>query len=211
MLVRAGSRYFESNGDDTMDMKDSRIINAAQDKVWAALNDPAMLKQCIIGCDSLDATADGTFVAAMSVRVGPVSAKFKGKLQLENVQPPNSYTLKFEGQGGPAGFANGTAAVSLTAESASTTRLDYTANAMIGGKLAQVGSRLVDAAARKIADDFFTKFDALVTEPAAAAGDTAASGPATVVNQPTGKPAIPVWVWVVGAVVVAALLYKWCL
>ena len=91
-----------------MDMKDSRIINAPQAKVWAALNDPAMLKQCIIGCDSLEATTPDTFVAAMSVKVGPVSAKFKGKLQLENVQPPNSYTLKFEGQGGPAGFANGT-------------------------------------------------------------------------------------------------------
>lgn len=194
-----------------MDMKDSRIINAPQDKVWAALNDPAMLKQCIIGCDSLDATGDGTFVAAMSVKVGPVSAKFKGKLQLENVQPPNSYTLKFEGQGGPAGFANGTAAVSLTPENASATRLEYTANAMIGGKLAQVGSRLVDAAARKIADDFFAKFDALVAEPAAAASEAAASGPTAVVSPAATKPAIPVWVWVVAAVVAAALLYKWCL
>ena len=193
-----------------MDMKDSRIINAPQAKVWAALNDPAMLKQCIIGCDSLDATAEDTFVALMSVKVGPVSAKFKGKLQLENVQPPNSYTLKFEGQGGPAGFANGTAGVSLTAETASTTRLDYTANAMIGGKLAQVGSRLVDAAARKIADDFFSKFDALVAEPVAVSdgSDQTIASPAAV---PATKPSIPVWVWVVGALVVVAVLYKWCL
>ncbi len=191
-----------------MDMKDSRIINAPQAKVWAALNDPAMLKLCIIGCDSLEATAPDTFVAAMSVKVGPVSAKFKGKLQLENVQPPNSYTLKFEGQGGPAGFANGTAGVSLTAETPSTTRLDYTANAMIGGKLAQVGSRLVDAAARKIADDFFSKFDALVAEPLVVA-DTAVA-PQNVVAV-AAKPAIPVWVWVVGAVIVVAALYKWCL
>ena len=193
-----------------MDMKDSRIINAPQAKVWAALNDPAMLKQCIIGCDSLDATAEDTFVALMSVKVGPVSAKFKGKLQLENVQPPNSYTLKFEGQGGPAGFANGTAGVSLTAETASTTRLDYTANAMIGGKLAQVGSRLVDAAARKIADDFFSKFDALVAEPVAVSdgSDQTIASPAAV---PATKPSIPVWVWVVGALVVFAVLYKWCL
>ncbi len=193
-----------------MDMKDSRIINAPQAKVWAALNDPAMLKQCIIGCDSLDATAEDTFVAAMSVKVGPVSAKFKGKLQLENVQPPNSYTLKFEGQGGPAGFANGTAGVSLTAETPSSTRLDYTANAMIGGKLAQVGSRLVDAAARKIADDFFSKFDALVAEPvvAAEAGGLAATA---VTSAPASKPSIPVWVWVVGVIVLGAVLYKWCL
>jgi uncharacterized protein len=193
-----------------MDMKDSRIINAPQGKVWAALNDPAMLKQCIIGCDSLDATGEGAFVAAMSVKVGPVSAKFKGKLQLENVQAPNSYTLKFEGQGGPAGFANGTAGVSLTAETPSTTRLDYTANAMIGGKLAQVGSRLVDAAARKIADDFFSKFDALVAEPAVAADAAETAAPPQTVATTAAKPAVPVWVWIVGAVVVAAALYKWC-
>jgi uncharacterized protein len=194
-----------------MDMKDSRVINAPQAKVWAALNDPAMLKQCIIGCDSLGATEDGTFVAAMSVKVGPVSAKFKGKLQLENVQPPNSYTLKFEGQGGPAGFANGTAGVSLAAESPSTTRLEYTANAMIGGKLAQVGSRLVDAAARKIADDFFAKFDALVAEPATEAAESTAPTEAdsAVANATPPKPSMPAWVWVVGAVVVAAAIYAW--
>ena len=193
-----------------MDMKDSRIINAPQAKVWAALNDPAMLKQCIIGCDSLDATSDSAFVALMSVKVGPVSAKFKGKLQLENVQPPNSYTLKFEGQGGPAGFANGSANVSLTAESASTTRLDYTANAMIGGKLAQVGSRLVDAAARKIADDFFSKFEVLVAEPVVLAGG-ADQAEAVVVAAPPAKSAIPIWVWVVAVIVVGVVLYKWCL
>ena len=193
-----------------MDMKDSRVINAPQAKVWAALNDPAMLKLCIIGCDSLDATADGTFVAAMSVKVGPVSAKFKGKLQLENVQPPNSYTLKFEGQGGPAGFANGTASVALVAESDVRTRLEYTANAMIGGKLAQVGSRLVDAAARKIADDFFSKFDALVAEPVAvsAGGDRADAAVAPV---PPPKSSLPVWVWVLAVIVVGAVLYMWCL
>ena len=193
-----------------MDMKDSRIINAPQAKVWAALNDPAMLKQCIIGCDSLEATADNAFVALMSVKVGPVSAKFKGKLQLENVQSPNSYTLKFEGQGGPAGFANGTANVSLTAESPHTTRLDYTANAMIGGKLAQVGSRLVDAAARKIADDFFSKFEVLVAEPVVAAGG-ADQAAAVIAAAPPAKSAIPIWVWVVGVIVVGVALYKWCL
>lgn len=191
-----------------MDMKDSRVINAPQATVWAALNDPAILKQCIIGCDSLEATAADTFVAAMSVRVGPVSAKFKGKLQLENVQPPNSYTLKFEGQGGPAGFANGTAGVSLLAETATSTRLDYTANAMIGGKLAQVGSRLVDAAARKIADDFFSKFDALVAAPVAAAE----AGETVVTSVAPPRPIFrSSWVWIVAAVIGAAALYAWCL
>ncbi len=193
-----------------MDMKDSRVINAPQAKVWAALNDPAMLKQCIIGCDSLEETEAGTFVAAMSVKVGPVSAKFKGKLQLEDVQPPNSYKLKFEGQGGPAGFANGTANVSLSAESPSSTRLDYVANAMIGGKLAQIGSRLVDAAARKIADDFFSKFDALVGE-AASESTEVASPDAVQAIVVASKRAVPVWAWIAAAVIVAAALYKWCL
>ena len=193
-----------------MDMKDSRVINAPQAKVWAALNDPAMLKQCIIGCDSLEATEPDKFAAAMSVKVGPVSAKFKGKLQLEDVQPPNSYKLKFEGQGGPAGFASGTAHVSLTAETPSSTRLDYIANAMIGGKLAQIGSRLVDAAARKIADDFFSKFDALVAEPFAAAPVASETGAADV-PAAVSKVGIPIYVWVVVAIAVALLLYKWCL
>ncbi len=192
-----------------MDMKDSRVINAPQDKVWAALNDPAMLKQCIIGCDSLEATEPGTFVAAMSVKVGPVSAKFKGKLQLEDVLPPNSYKLKFEGQGGPAGFANGTANVSLVAESPSSTRLDYVANAMIGGKLAQIGSRLVDAAARKIADDFFSKFDSLVAEPVPQTlSSEVVSGSQSV--GVAAKPRVPYWVLAIAAFVIATLLYKWC-
>jgi len=188
-----------------MDLKDSRVINAAQAKVWAALNDPAMLKQCIIGCDSLDATGDNTFVAAMSVKVGPVSAKFKGKLQLEDVQPPNSYTLKFEGQGGPAGFANGTAGVVLVAESETRTRLEYTANAMIGGKLAQVGSRLVDAAARKVADDFFSKFDALVGEPVPVVSVGEDAGAVTTVKT---RSAVPTWAWIVAVAVAAAVLYS---
>jgi len=144
------------------------------------------------------------------VKVGPVSAKFKGKLQLEDVQPPNSYKLKFEGQGGPAGFANGTANVSLIAESPSSTRLDYVANAMIGGKLAQIGSRLVDAAARKIADDFFSKFDALVAEPAADVTAASASD-STAPAAATSKASVPIWVWIAAAVVVAAVLYKWLL
>ena len=146
----------------------------------------------------------------MSVKVGPVSAKFKGKLQLENVQPPNSYTLKFEGQGGPAGFAHGSATVSLAAETASTTRLDYTANAMIGGKLAQVGSRLVDAAARKIADDFFSKFEVLVAEPIAVPVDaTSVESTGVSTTQTAAKPALPIWLWIAGGVLLVAAIYAW--
>ncbi len=202
-----------------MDMTDSRIINAPRADVWAALNDPNMLKQCIIGCDSLDETEKGTFVAAMSVKVGPVSAKFKGKLQLEDVQAPDHYTIKFEGQGGPAGFANGSAKVELSDESATSTRLTYTANAMIGGKLAQVGSRLVDAAARKIADDFFSKFDALVAVPIAETADAsdeanAASAQSTITTSTRTKAstttaAIPMWAWVVGVAILSLVAAYW--
>ncbi len=208
-----------------MDMTDSRIINAPRADVWAALNDPSMLKQCIIGCDSLDETEKDTFVAAMSVKVGPVSAKFKGKLQLEDVQAPDHYTIKFEGQGGPAGFANGSAKVELADESATSTRLTYTANAMIGGKLAQVGSRLVDAAARKIADDFFAKFDALVAVPIAETAETADTADASseanaasahsAITTSTHPPSatttatIPTWAWVVGVVVLVVIAAYW--
>ena len=193
-----------------MDMKDSRVINAPQEKVWVALNDPAMLKQCIIGCDSLEATEPGTFEALLSVSIGPVKAKFKGKLRLSDLQPPNSYQLAFEGSGGAAGHGKGTAQVRLESTGPAMTTLHYEANASVGGKIAQIGSRLVDAAARKIADDFFSKFDALVAEPvaevaAASAPDT--SAPVVAVS----KSSVPVWVWIVAAVVIAAGLYKWFL
>ena len=148
-----------------MEMNDVRTINAPRERVWVALNDPAVLKQCIIGCDSLERQEDGSLDAAMSVRVGPVAAKFKGKVRLEDVVAPNGYTLLFEGNGGAAGFAKGRAEVTL-AEDGAQTKLSYSASSQIGGKLAQVGSRLVDAAAKKIADDFFAKFAELVGAPA---------------------------------------------
>jgi uncharacterized protein len=199
-----------------MDMKDSRVIAAPIETVWAALNNPEILRQCIIGCDTLEPTENNGFVAAMSVKVGPVSAKFKGKLQLENVVAPKSYSLKFEGQGGPAGFANGSADVALSTV-ANGTQLDYSAKAMIGGKLAQVGARLVDAAARKIADDFFSKFDSIVAQPSltskesepalAAADDETTTSPATL----SGIKRIPVWLYVTVGALLAAALLKWCL
>jgi len=156
-------------------MNDFRMINAPRDRVWVALNDPSVLRQCVIGCESLEKQDDGSLDAAMAVRVGPVSARFKGKLRLENVKPPESYTLVFEGNGGAAGFAKGTASVTLTPENGQT-KLAYTASSQIGGKLAQVGSRLIDAAAKKIADDFFNKFGELVGGAPAAAESADAAG-----------------------------------
>jgi carbon monoxide dehydrogenase subunit G len=126
--------------------------------VWNALNDPQMLKDCIPGCEALERIADNEYMVLMVSRIGPVSARFKGKLTLLDVNPPDSYSLAFEGQGGAAGFAKGGAQVQLSPQDGAT-KLSYAAKANIGGKLAQIGSRLIDAAAKKVADDFFRRFN----------------------------------------------------
>lgn len=183
-----------------MELNGERSIQASVDTTWKALNDPAVLKQCIPGCESLERTADDTFTAALALKIGPVNAKFKGLVRLSDLNPPHSYTLSFEGQGGMAGFGKGTAAVTLTAEGASQTRLNYTANAKVGGKIAQVGSRLVDATAAKMAEDFFKAFEAAVETPEPAAGEVAVASAA-----PTETPAaLHSWQW--GGVAVAALV-----
>src|SRR3954467_5572491 len=135
-----------------MEMKGEQLVPAPQRAVWDALNDPAMLKACVPGCESIEPTGENEYQVLMVARVGPVSAKFKGKLALSDIRPPDSYSISFEGQGGPAGFAKGSARVRL-AGAARATRLSYAVKANIGGKLAQIGSRLVDAAAKKVADD----------------------------------------------------------
>lgn len=137
-----------------MEMSSSRVVPASVDATWRALNDPQVLKACIAGCESIDRIADNEYTVAMTARVGPVSAKFSGRIVLSDIVSPTSYTITFDGQGGAAGFANGNAKVQLTPEG-SGTRIDYQASAQVGGKLAQIGSRLVDGAAAKVADDFF--------------------------------------------------------
>lgn len=142
-----------------MQLISHRIVPASVEQTWAALNDPETLKACIPGCESIERTSDHEMKVAMTARVGPVSAKFTGKIELSDVVPPSSYRMSFEGQGGAAGFARGEAKVALVAEDGGT-RIDYSATAQVGGKLAQIGSRLVDAAAAKVADDFFGCFAA---------------------------------------------------
>ena len=137
-----------------MEMKGEQLIPAPQQAVWDALNDPGVLKACVPGCESIEKSGDNEYQVLMVARVGPVSAKFKGRLTLSDINPPSSYSISFEGQGGAAGFAKGSAQVSLSSEGAHT-RLSYEVKANVGGKLAQIGSRLVDAAAKKVADDFF--------------------------------------------------------
>jgi carbon monoxide dehydrogenase subunit G len=182
-----------------MELKGERLIPAPVDKTWAALNDPEVLKACILGCESLERVGDDGFAALMAVKVGPVSAKFKGNLKLSNVQAPHSYTINFDGQGGVAGHGKGSADVSLGAEGQQT-RLSYVARAQVGGKLAQVGSRLIDAAAGKIAEDFFKAFEAALAPAEIAAGAVAEVPPA----EPAASKAL--W-WAVGAAVVIAALY----
>jgi carbon monoxide dehydrogenase subunit G len=146
-----------------MEMTGEQLIPVPQEATWRALNDTAILKDCIPGCETMEQVSDTEYQLTMTAKVGPVSAKFKGKMTLSDVDPPNAYTLVFEGQGGVAGFAKGQANVSLT-PNAEGTRLGYAVKAMIGGKLAQVGSRLVDGVAKKIAEQFFAAFNQRVSD-----------------------------------------------
>lgn len=147
-----------------MDMTGEYRIAAPREAVWAALNDPEVLRACIPGCESLEKDGDG-MTASVVAKIGPVKAKFSGKVRLENLVPPESYSIVGEGQGGVAGFAKGGADVRLAADGAATI-LTYTAKAQIGGKLAQLGSRLIDGTAKSMADQFFSAFSEKVGGPA---------------------------------------------
>ncbi len=151
-----------------MDMKGEYRIPAPRQKVWEALNDPEILKACIPGCESLEKTSDTHMSATVTAKVGPVKAKFKGEVTLENLNPPEGYSIVGEGKGGVAGFAKGGADVHL-AEDGAGTLLTYEAKAQVGGKLAQLGSRLIDSTARKMAEEFFGKFSEVVGDAEAAA------------------------------------------
>ena len=143
-----------------MQMNDSQIVPASQEKVWAGLNDPAVLAKCIPGCQKLEMTGPNEMTATVVVKVGPVKASFSGKVTLSDIDAPNGYRISGEGAGGVAGFAKGGATVRLTAEGPESTRLDYEVDAQIGGKLAQLGSRLIDSTSKKLAGEFFESFAA---------------------------------------------------
>jgi uncharacterized protein len=145
-----------------MQMSDSQRIPASKEKVWAALNDPQILKQCIPGCQSLDMSSPTDMTATVVFKVGPVKATFGGKVTLSDLDPPNSYRISGEGSGGMAGFAKGGATVTLSAESSDVTLLSYEVSAQIGGKLAQLGQRLIDSTAKKLAGEFFAAFGDVV-------------------------------------------------
>ncbi|MFQ5973118.1 MAG: carbon monoxide dehydrogenase subunit G, partial [Alphaproteobacteria bacterium] len=147
-----------------MDMTGEHRIGAGREDVWRALNDPEILRQCIPGCEELDKTSDTEFSAKVTAKVGPVQARFTGAVTLSDLDPPAGYTISGEGKGGAAGFARGGAKVRLEEDGADTV-LTYEAKATVGGKLAQLGSRLIDGTAHKMADDFFGKFAELVGRP----------------------------------------------
>jgi carbon monoxide dehydrogenase subunit G len=151
-----------------MDMTGEYRIVASRDRVWAGLNDPEVLRQCIAGCDEIVKVSDTELSAKVTAKVGPVKASFGGKVTMSDLDPPNGYTITGEGSGGAAGFAKGGAKVALSDEGGGVTLLRYTAQANVGGKLAQIGSRLIDGTARKMADDFFAKFAALMAADAEA-------------------------------------------
>jgi carbon monoxide dehydrogenase subunit G len=145
-----------------MQMTDSQRIPASREAVWAALNDPTVLQRCIPGCQSLEMTTPTELTATIVVKVGPVKATFGGKVTLSDLDPPNSYRISGEGSGGIAGFAKGAASVRLEQEAPDVTILHYQVHAQIGGKLAQLGARLIDATAKKLATAFFENLAAVI-------------------------------------------------
>jgi carbon monoxide dehydrogenase subunit G len=140
-----------------MELSNTRIVPIPRAAVWAALNDPAVLKDCLPGCELIEPAGEHAWRVVMAARVGPVSARFSGRMTMTDIEEPEAYTLQFDGQGGAAGFARGEARVTLKPQDGEHTAMSYVAKAQVGGKLAQIGSRLVDGAAAKLADDFFAR------------------------------------------------------
>jgi len=191
-----------------MDMNGQRVLHATQAQAWDALNDPEILKSCIPGCDKFELTEANVYNVGVAIKIGPVSAKFTGKVTLSDIQAPNSYALNFEAQGGVAGFGKGESKVSLHPH-AEGCELQYTVHSTVGGKLAQLGQRLIDGAAKSLAEDFFKRFDEALqakyppTDVDADSSSTSTSEPAP------NSTSVPNWVWVallVGAVAVWSLV-----
>ena len=160
-----------------MELKGERMLPAGRAAAWALLNDSEVLKQCVPGCESMTESGENTYQVVMMAAIGPVRARFKGTLSLKDIEPPSRYRLLFDGQSAQAGFARGEARVELAELTARETRLVYTATAQIGGKLAQIGARLIDAAAAATADRFFQSFAAQLAARTTGDGAGAAAAP----------------------------------
>ena len=188
-----------------MEISGEYRIAAPRQTVWEGLNDPEVLKQCIPGCEEIEKTSDTEMSAKVKAKVGPVSAKFAGTVTLSNLNPPESYTISGEGKGGAAGFAKGAADVALEEDGAETI-LRYTATAQVGGKLAQIGSRLIKGTADKMANDFFGTFSEVVAAGAPAAAEVEeAPAPAAEAAPAAAGGGLRPAVWIIGVLVIVAL------
>ena len=177
-----------------MDMQGQRVLHVTQAQAWDALNDPAILKSCIPGCDKFELSEDNVYNVGVAIKIGPVSAKFTGKVTLSDIQAPNSYALNFEAQGGVAGFGKGESKVSLH-QHAEGCELQYTVHSTVGGKLAQLGQRLIDGAAKSLAEDFFKRFDeALQAKYPATEGEAPVTTSTEQAASSSG--AVPTWIWI---------------
>ena len=189
-----------------MEMTGERHIPASRRKVWEALNDPTVLKSSIPGCESLERLSENELKATAAVRIGPIAARFTGKVMLSDLDPPNGYTISGEGQGGVAGFAKGGATVHLE-DAGTNTLLRYDVKAQVGGKIAQLGARLIDATAKQMADAFFDRFAAsLGPAPEGAVPARAAAAGAVLPKIPAEPMGIPMVVWIAGVICLAILL-----
>ncbi len=194
-----------------MQMQGKRELPVSQAAAWHALNNPEVLKACIPGCDSIEPNGADQYKVSMAIRIGPVSAKFQGLISLLDVRPPDSYTLQFEGQGGTAGFGKGQSHVVLSAQPKGCT-LSYTVEAQMGGKIAQLGQRLIDGAANKLADDFFKRLESqLVSADVALAESEAQRAPTAAQAAPAGPVGKSPWALWLAAVVVISLFAWWAL
>ncbi len=194
-------------------------IPADRNTVWQALNDPEILRVCLPGCDTIEKTSDTHMNAKITTRIGPVKASFSGSVTLSDLDPPNGYTITGEGQGGAAGFASGGAKVRLTDDGPGVTLLSYEAEARVGGKLAQIGSRLIDSTVKKLSEEFFTAFAEKVGGPAPIPAEPEAAAPAATAPTPTVAPSkaatpgtsaprqgIPTAIWVGGLIAIGIIL-----
>lgn len=190
-----------------MELIGEQILALPRERVWAALNDPEVLRASVPGCESFEWVEDNHYKVVMAASVGPIKARFNGKMMLTDLQAPESYSLTFEGSGGAAGFGKGGAHVDLTTEGEGT-RLSYRAHAQVGGRLAQVGARLIDGVAKKMAEDFFGRFTAAVTGPQTAeamqtpAAQQAPQTPPAPQPQAGGQNPKHTWWWTAGLIVV---------
>jgi len=189
-----------------MKMNDEIAIAAPREQVFAALNDVEILKQAIPGCQELEKQSDTELTATVMAKVGPVKAKFKGAVTLSDLNPPESYSISGEGKGGAAGFASGGAKITLREDGVGTI-LAYEVEAQVGGKLAQIGSRLIDGTAKKLAGEFFENFNQLIGEPPEKSLEQAEPESQPLVSNPSAE--IPGWMFVAGLVVIAVSFGSW--